>query len=159
MTIKLNTLEICSFDKNDSSHLCFLKKLVKDQTVLSRFQGFTHRLLHHTDEQFFGRGFLISKDSKIVGYVDIGNFNVEEENVYLRCAIDDNERGKGVGKTLLKELTFYIFQNYQFVDHIKLKIAHDNVGSLKIAESCGYVWINQDYYIKQNLCKQIKRSI
>lgn len=153
MVIELSTLSLVTFDKNNPKHLIFLKKLIKDKIVSERFQGFTQHLLHNFGNEFFDRGFLILLEQDIVGYVDVGEYNYKNDSVYLRCAIDEDFRGKAIGRRLLSELTDYIFNNYPFVENIRLKIADDNKASLKVALACGYKWEDKDYYVKTNPLK------
>ncbi len=154
--IKLDSLTLVDFDKNSKEHLGLLKKLVKDETILKRFQGFSQYLLHNYGSNFFNKGFLIDYDNKLVGFVHIGIYNELEDSVYLRCAIDKDFRGNSIAKLTLAELTEYIFNTYPFVGKIRLKIADDNVASLRVASDCGYVWEEKDYYGKINSLKENK---
>ena len=86
----------------------------------------------------------------MVGFVDIGQFNGEEEAVYLRGAIDKDKRGKHYGTLMLSETTDYIFANYPKVRNVKLKIDEDNKASLSTANACGFIWAGADYYVKGN---------
>lgn len=107
--------------------------------------------MHNFGDELFGRSFLIVQNNNIVGYLDIGNFNQIESCIYLRCAIRKDFREQNIGKNILNEVTHYIFNTYPYIDSIRLKIAQDNIPSLKIAQACGYQWLNGDYYGKYNL--------
>ena len=148
MNIKLETLTIHTFDKNNKTELEFIKKLCNDETIKSRFQGLLRGLID--DKGFFDHAFLVSHNNNLVGYVHIGDFNNEEKCVYLRAAIDKDKRGFGYGKTILQEVTEYIFKNYSQVESIRLKIASDNKASLMTSNACGYKWLENDFYIKYN---------
>lgn len=149
--ISLNNLELVVFDKNNSEHLKFLKSLIKDKTIRARFQGLTNNLIHNFGDEFFGRSFYVAtKDNKLIGFVNIGNFNEYEKCVYLRAAIDMNSRCNGYGNTLLSEITAYIFDTYPSVETIRLKIASDNKAGIYNANACGYIWYKDDYYIAYN---------
>lgn len=148
MNIKLETLTIHNFDKNNKTELEFIKKLCNDETIKSRFQGLLRGLID--DKGFFDHGFLVSHNNNLVGYVYIGSFNDEEKCVYLRAAIDKDKRGMNYGKTILSEITEYIFKNYSQVESIRLKIASDNKASLMTSNACGYQWLIDDFYIKYN---------
>lgn len=150
MVINFTNFQITSFDKSNPIHLSFLKSLIKDKTILERFQGFSQHLLHNFGDEFFDRGFFIVYNDTIVGYLDIGNFDQIESCVYLRCAIHKDFRGQNIGKSILNEITHYIFYTYPYIESIRLKIAQDNIPSLKIAQACGYQWLNDDYYGKYN---------
>lgn len=51
---------------------------------------------------------------------------------------------------MLKEITDYIFLHNPEVKFVKVKIAKDNIASIKTASSCGFNWIGDDYYELQN---------
>lgn len=148
--ITLNTLELTNFDKNSPSHLIFLKKLIKDKTITRRFQGFSGNVLHNFSNTIFGNGFFIQKDNTLIGYISIGKYNDQEKSIYLQAAISSDFRGQGFGKLTLEEVSDHIFKNYYEVEKIILKIANDNIQSLATANSCGFKWLEKDYYIKFN---------
>lgn len=148
MNIKIGTLTIHNFDKNNKTELEFIKNLCNDDTIKTRFQGIFTGLLNDTD--FFNRGFLVSHNNNLVGYLHIGALNPEENCVYLRAAVDKNSRGMNYGKTILSEITEYIFKNFEQVESIRLKIASDNKASLMTSNACGYKWLENDFYIKYN---------
>ena len=68
----------------------------------------------------------------------------------MRAAISKNKRGNKYGKTLLSEITEYIFVNFKAVESIRLKIDKENTTSLMTANACGYEWLSDDFYIKYN---------
>lgn len=148
--VSLGTLKLNTFDKDNKQMLEFLKKLIKDETIISRFQGMTVGLLKNDRNEFFGHGFLVTDNNEFVGYIGIGDYNQKEKSVYLRYAIDKEKRGKSYGKTLLNEITEHIFKNYSSIESIRLKIASDNKASLMTANSCGYKWLNDEFYSKDN---------
>ncbi|MBE6154785.1 MAG: GNAT family N-acetyltransferase [Firmicutes bacterium] len=148
--MKLNTIDLITFDKNNPIHLEFLKSLIKDESIIKRFHGFSSGLLHTKKDEFFGQAYFLEENNELFGFVDIGNYIVDEKSVYLRIAVDKNKRGKGYGKKILEEVSEFIFKNKLQVESIKVKIANDNIQSLNMAASCGYEWVNSDYYIKYN---------
>lgn len=151
--IPLTNLSLVIFDKNNPEHVRFLKYLVKDKTILARFQGITNNLLHNHGDEFFDRSFFVSNEiggGVLIGFINIGAFNEREKSVYLRAAIDIKTRGAGYGKQLLREVTDYIFNNYHQVESIRLKIASDNKASLGTANACGYKWLSDDFYAAYN---------
>lgn len=160
--ITLENLDLVVFDKNNEKHISFLKSLIKDKTILARFQGIAQNLLHNFGDEFFNRSFfLATKGSEtLIGFINIGIYNNHEKSVYLRYAIDNNERGKGYGKLLLRDVTNFIFNNFAEVETIRLKIVSDNKASIGTASSCGYKWYKDDYYIfcNPNLTEEYKPS-
>ncbi len=149
MEYPLETLKLVTFDKNNLEHMLFLKSLRQDESIKERFQGIAANLLHPTD-RFWGNSYFVKDKDTLVGFLNIGNYNIEEKSVYLRGATLKGYRGMGYGKKFLKESTDYIFNNYLQVESIRLVIARDNIASLKTAEDCGYTWLNKDIYIAYN---------
>ena len=149
MKIKLDTLNLVSFDKNNPEHINFLKKIIHDSTIKSRFTGFLVSL-NSKSNSIIGKGFFLMDKEIIIGFVDVGNFNIEEKAVYIRGAIDKIMRGKNYGHRMLEEVSNYVFSNFKEVEQIKLKIAKDNISSIKTAESCGFYSNLNDTYIKNN---------
>lgn len=148
MNIELETLTLNYFDKNNITNLEFIKKICSDETIKLRFQGILSGLMNKNE--FFDHGFLVSHNDELIGYVHIGSFNNEEKCVYLRAAVDKDKRGYGYGKTILQEVTEYIFKNYIQVESIRLKIGSDNRSSLMTSNACGYKWLEKDFYIRYN---------
>ncbi len=148
--VDLETLTLNLFDKENKKHLEFIKKLCKDESIQRRFQGITVGLLNNPKKAFFGYGFLVSHDDRLIGYIGVSEYHEQEKSVYLRIAIDFGVRGHSYGKTLLSEITDYIFQTYEEVEHARLKIASDNVPSLKMAMANGFHWIEGELYEKDN---------
>lgn len=157
---KLNTIELHTITKESIKEIEFYKELLKDEVINYRVHGLGGILLPIDKVPFLGRAFLTSLKDELFGYIHIGEFNHKEEAVYLKAAIHKDKRGNGYGKLLLEEITNYIFLNYQEVKCIKLKIANDNKASIYTANSCGYIWLVDDYYIKYNpyLEEQKKRT-
>ncbi len=147
---KLGSLSLNTFDKNNKEMLEFLKKLIKDETITSRFQGLTDGLLRNPNNEFFRHSFLVTHDNNLIGYVGVGGFNETERCVYLRYAVDKDKRGKSYGKMLLNEVSEYIFRKYPQVESVRLKIADDNKASLNASSYCGFKWIGDDFYAKAN---------
>ncbi len=147
--IQLESLSLHTFDKSNRQQLEFIKQLCHDETIKKRFQGITIGLLNNPKNEFFNHGFLVANNNIYIGYIGIGNYDVENKRVYLKSAIDKNKRGNSYGKTLLNEITEYIFKNYP-IETINLKIANDNIVSIKTALSCGYQLLETEFYYKTN---------
>lgn len=146
----METLNLVSFDKENVEHIIFLRKLLRDKTISERFNGLLPQLNAKHNDGVIGKGFFLADGDELVGYVDIGQYNVEEEAVYIRGAVDKDKRGNHYGYRLLSETTDYIFANYPKVRNVKVKIAEDNTASLKTAGACGFIWLGSDYYGKSN---------
>ena len=148
--IKLTNLTLHTFNNESRNDLEFVKKLCKDEAIKKWVHGVTGGLLKNPNNEFFGYTFIVKDNEEYVGFIKIGNFNNNENCVYLRAGISADKRKMNYGKMLLSEITEYIFSNYDNVHSIKLKIANDNRASLKTAEACGYSWISDDFYGKSN---------
>ena len=155
--IKMDELDLCYFDKNNKSHVLFLKQVLSDDSITKRFSGFLPNLMKKNQNSIYGMGFLVEDNEKLIGYVDIGNYNKEEKCVYIRQAVDKNIRAKSYGKRILLEFTNFIFSNYPEVEKIKAKIHEDNIVSIKMAEACGFENSYNDFYELKNPFIKIKR--
>ena len=150
MNIKLDTLYLVQFDKNKKDHVLFLKKIIHDDSIKNRFNGFINRLNSRTNNGILDKAFFVSNNNCLIGFIDIGALNNEEKTVYLREAVDKDKRGNNYGNKILIETSNYIFLNYPNVEKIKLRIAKDNIASIKTAESCGFFNMLNGFYEKKN---------
>lgn len=150
MELCLKTLTLTTFNKDNLEELIFLKKLCKDNTIKKRFQGIAVGLLNNPNNEFFDHGFFVKHNNTLIGYIGIGAYNKYEKCVYLRAAINKEQRGLSYGTTLLSEITDYIFKTYSEVLSIRLKINDNNKPSIKVAISNGYKNLYNDFYIKYN---------
>lgn len=142
-------IKLVLFDINNEQHLSFYKELRKDESIFKWFQGLLPNLLRKTDD-IFNKGFLLSYNKELIGYMDISNYIIEEEAVYIRGAIEKEHRGKSLGKKMLKDITEYIFNNYSYIRFIKSKVNKNNIASIKMATNAGFKNIYNDYYIIEN---------
>lgn len=144
-----NQISFTNFDKNNKEHILALKTILKDEEIINRFQGILP-LLNKQDSQIFDRGFWVTFNNQIVGYLDVGKYNKEEDCVYLRAAIFSEHRNKHLGTMMLQNACDLIFLNYPFISKIKLKIAQNNIASQKVAGNAGFTWEKDDYYYLDN---------
>ena len=157
MQIELDELTLITFNKENKKHLEFFKKILGG--LENRFQGILPNLMRNSSS-FFNRGYLVSDNDVLIGYIDISSYNEDEQSVYLRASVDSSTRGKVYGKLILKEVTEYIFSNYSNVVSIRLKIEDDNTYSIKTALSCGYLNVpNTQIYVIFNPNINIKNKI
>lgn len=148
--VELETLSLYIIDKQNKQDLEFVKSLFHDEGIRKWVNGISNVLSDNYDKNFFDSGFIVKKSDEYIGYIGIGNFNQEEKCVYLRAGISKEKTGHGYGKMLLNEITEHIFSNYDEVESIKLKINSANIPSLMTANSCGYKFLNDDFYVKYN---------
>lgn len=144
-------ITLVNFNKNNIDHLNFYKKLKNDEDIKKRFQGLLPNLLRQSNNNYYlNKGFLVAINDILVGYIDIGAFNEQEEAVYFRGAIAKDFRGKSYGTLMLHNVADLIFKNYPFVKKIKLKIENDNTPSIIVAQKNGFKWDGKDYYYLEN---------
>ena len=148
--IDLETLSLHIIDKQNKNDLEFVKKLFKDKDIKKWVHGISNILNENKEQKLFGHGFIVKDNNDYIGYIGIGEFNENEKCVYLRAGLDKDKVGMGYGKKILTEITEYIFSNFEEVADIKLKIDKNNKASLGTANSCGYKWSYDDYYVKHN---------
>ncbi len=146
--MKMDTLYLVSFEKENKEHLEFVMELLHDESIKKRFQGI-FRSLNNMSDEIYDNGYLINDGKELVGYIDIGALN-EDGTIYLKEAVSSKYRGMNYGSRILKEVTNFLFMNVDELDRIILRIADDNISSLKTADSCGYRWLEKDYYYKDN---------
>ena len=122
MNIKLDTLSLVQFDKNNKDHVIFLKKIIHDDSIKNRFNGFINRLNSRVNNGILDRAFFVSNNACLIGFIDIGALNNEEKAVYLREAVDKDKRGNNYGNKILNEISNFIFLNYPDVEIIRLRM-------------------------------------
>lgn len=151
-SIKLNTMELVYFDKENEEHLRYLKSLLSDKNIISRFQGILPALV--SKNSFFDKGFFIRYADEYIGCVIFGKYNSDEKNVYIRgFAIDKNHRGVMVGEHRLAqiaddEITKYIFNTYPEVSSILITVSPENGAGNKSAIRYGYSHVSDTRYSK-----------
>lgn len=144
-----NQIIFTTFDKNNKDHIIALKSMLKDEEITERFQGFLPKLSNKSID-IFNKGFWVVHNNQIVGYLDVSNYNKEENCIYLRGAIFKEFRDKHLGTDMLNNACKLIFSKYPFINQIKLKIADDNITSQKIAANAGFKWEKDDFYYLEN---------
>ena len=151
--IKLENMELITFNRENKAHLEYLKKLLNDETIKSKFQGILPALL--SKENFFGKGFFVGYEDEMIGYAQIGKYKKTEKSVYLLGgAIDKEHRGKRIkdnktlGEIMLDDITNYILYNFKEVNQIKLTISDNNIPAIKQATRCGYEHLTSTHYGK-----------
>lgn len=147
--MKMDTLYLVSFDKDNKQHLEFVMELLHDETIKERFQGIFTTLSNISDD-IYDSAYLVKDGNELIGYIDISNLD-DDGAIYLREAVSEKHRGNCYGSRILKEVTKFLFNNVGEVERIKLRIASDNISSLKTADACGYKWLEKDYYYKDNM--------
>ena len=152
-SIEIGICKLVFFDKKNENHLKYLKYLLSDDTIYSRFQGIFSALVSKND--FFDKGFLIEHDNEYIGCVLFGKYNPNERNVYIRgFALDKDHRGKKIsdnialGECVNNEINEYIFATYPDVDSIIITVSTENPLGKRAAVRYGYSQISDTHYLK-----------
>ena len=94
------------------------------------------------NNSFFGSAYVVLNNLEPIGYVYISG--ISNDDIYIECAILHNKRKLGYASLLLKELTDYIFSNYN-IRQIKLDISLNNQGSIMVAKKNGFDVDEEDF--------------
>lgn len=149
--IKIGVFKLVYFDKNDKEHLNYVKELLSDKAIVSKFQGIFPALVSKND--FFDKGFFIKYKDELVGCVLFGKYNSSERCMYIRgFAIDKDHRGMKIGREKLSkaahdEIVEYIFNKYHCVDTIMITVSTENPAGQKAASRYGYSRISDTHYL------------
>lgn len=160
MKIDLGNIKLVEFNKEDKNHLNYLKNLLNDEKVTSRFKGILPALMKKK-EGILEKGFFLKLNEELCGYIQIGTYNIEEKSVYIRAAaLDEHHRNQKIklpnndevklATIMLNEVTEYLFNMYPEIEMIKLTIAEDNIAAIKHVIKCGYKYLNATHYGKEN---------
>lgn len=143
MTIELNNIKLSLYDNNNSGHINLLMDL-EGESKSEYIHDIRARLIEgNLKKDFpFGVGFVVSFYDKVVGYVFISK-RIKDE-IFLEYSLSSKYRGKGYGKILLDEVSFYLMDNYN-IKSISLDIDPSNLPSISTALSVGYVVDDEEY--------------
>lgn len=154
-SIKLKTIELVYFDIKNKVHLEYMKKIIRDESIFSRFQGILPAL--NSRNSFFDKAFLISYRGEFIGLVKIGKYNDKEHTVYINgFAIDKEHRGVklegselSLGYISNNEINEYIFNTYPQVESIMITVSTENPTGKKAAIRYGYSQISDIHFLRR----------
>ena len=150
-SIKVGTFRLVYFDKKDKEHLSYVKELLSDKAIVSKFQGIFPALVSKND--FFNKGFFIKYKDEYVGCIIFGNYDSNEGCMYIRgFAVDKDHRGMKIGCEKLSqvahdEIVKYIFNKYFYIDTIMITVSTENPAGQKAAVRYGYSRISDTHYL------------
>lgn len=151
-SIKLKTIKLVCFEKKNDEHLKYLKRLLSDESIMSRFQGIFPALVSRNE--FFDKGFFIGYNGELIGCILFGNYNSDSRSVYIRgFALDKEHRGimlndKRLSQIAHDEVVQYIFDTYNEIDSIKISVSPDNIAGNRSAIRYGYSHDSDTNYSK-----------
>ena len=138
--IKLDSFLLEKINLKNKEHLLLIKKFEFDNDVRKYnypHHGSFYNLVTsngYTDD-IFNTFFVIKYEDRIIGYLEIE----KSKDVYLNYAILKEERGKGLGPKVLKELSDYLLNEYRdSIDKIDILVDNKNKPSLKATIKSGF---------------------
>lgn len=137
MQINLENFCLSPFNSENFSHVSLLNQF-NGESKSNFISMIDSRLrLNSKSKSFpFRMAFVVSDFSDdLLGYVFISS--IRQDEVYLEYSLLKEQRGKGYGSLLLKEVTNYLFENYN-IRNIALDIDVSNEASVNTAIRSGY---------------------
>lgn len=152
MNIKLENIELCVYDINNSKH----------DDLLNRLEGDSKSpYIHDTKDRIknfnikknfpFDVGFFVRINNELVGYIYISK-NISDE-VFLESSLFNEYKGKKYGKLILDEVSNYLINEYN-LKSLVLDIDPSNNSAIRTAISVGYE-IDEEEYIKRGMTGKI----
>jgi len=148
-----DVLHICKINKNDAWNTCDFVAVNEDRLALffpkTREQNLTpdlsKRFTTLKEKQFESREeFLfvlrVNESKKIFGFVYIKELHWDILQGEFGYAIDYSLEGKGIISKIVKELSSYAFETLK-LNTLQIITHKTNIGSVKVAEKCGFVWV------------------
>ncbi|MFA6527313.1 MAG: GNAT family N-acetyltransferase [Candidatus Babeliales bacterium] len=105
-------------------------------------RGFLNRMLEHYKAHGFGLCAVIEKESAtLIGYCGLHNVAIgnDETKIELAYRIHKNHWGKGLATEVATAVRDYAFDVLKFPEIVSC-IAHDNKGSMSVAEKVGLTY-------------------
>lgn len=94
----------------------------------------SHEKMQNKEKYLFG----LYKKEVLIGYVNVKNFDWEVPKCELGYFIDKAHSGQGLATRMVGEVTDYCFRELKLIK-VFLRIAKENVASIKIAEKNGFI--------------------
>ena len=91
-----------------------------------------HRLNTHNQERY-----LITKEDKNIGIIDLYDFNPNTQEAWIGIAIHEKFRRQGLGKNGLNDFALYCKENL-LISTLLAKVQLHNTKSITLFEGCGY---------------------
>lgn len=152
---KIGSFWYAPFNNHNKEHLLFLKDIlqeIEEEGELEKRMGDISYMFDHSYQELetFSienkNPYLICEEDKIIGFIYM--YPNQEKELLLYLAIHKNFRNKGYSTKINKELTDYLLNQFD-IKRIKVQVEKDNIGSLKAIKKCGFVPIENDFYIKE----------
>ena len=135
--LKFRKLNLEAFDKN--KHYALVRKMSRDNQIKEfishRFVNWVEGMPNGKDDFEVGRPYVIVRDNKYIGI--LGTLDMSHDDIIdFWCAIDKDERSKGYGDVILREITNYLVEEHE---DVRLRIKKWNKTSMNRAVKNGFV--------------------
>ncbi len=113
----------------------FVGDEIGEETTLKKEKDWFSNYKKDKNKKFF----TICDDSKPIGFMGLSNISKSNKNADLFIAIgEDNYRGKGIGKIVIKWLIDYGFKKLK-LHKINLGVIENNRHATKVYQSLGFI--------------------
>ena len=143
MEIVLEDFTLIKIDRTNDIHNRFIKEVDMDTDIKKYLYPYNNSLDDFIDTRYsgidiFNNFYVITYENRIIGYMEIESF----KEVKLNYALLKDERGKGLGSLLIRELTNYILSNYPDVISVNTIIRNENKSSIHASIKGGLDFID-----------------
>lgn len=147
MRIKLKTLSITTYDKNNKKKYRFVKEMAEDPLIFQLVSNkLDHELMKSCDDEevLIGSSYIVCDQKKLIGYLKLADLEMSGI-LTIHYAVHPDYRHQGYGTKILTEVASYALHNISKVNTIQLNINKINDKSIACAKKAGY--IKQDNFI------------
>ena len=156
--IQFRKFNLEAFDKN--KHYTLIRKMSRDDKIKNfishRFVNWVEDMPISKDNFEIGKPYVIVRDNKYIGI--LGTLDMSYDDIIdFWCAIDKDERSKGYGDVILREITNYLVEEHA---DVRLRINKRNKTSMNRAVKNGFILNEAEssankeediyYYFKEN---------
>ncbi len=139
MTLNLDNFILEEYNTNYSNHKEVLEQLSCDQETKKYLGNLQYTIQKINQRKAINNlnfaWIAYYKDGSPIGFLTLSYM---EASYQISCSILPEYRRQNLGALLLQEATEKIFEEYQQIEEIILKIDQKNIGSIKMADLAGY---------------------
>lgn len=142
MNIRLETLNLTRY--NEERHKYLKEEFETGESVSKFIHQIGQRLesSKNNHDNIFQSAFVVEDNYVPIGYLYISSN--ERDEVFLECSFLKRFRKKGYGRTLLNEISNYLFEQHN-IRCIKGDVDPSNKNSQQMLEACGYLFDEDEY--------------
>ena len=138
MEVKLNSLIVTDYDKNDIEKVRFVKEVSIDKDIKNNVYPYPEKWLtlpNDTDNIEECCSYMIKDNNHLIGFFKTSSYF--DKGIGIDYAVHSNYRNKGYGSKILLEVSNYFFKHD--IEKIILCINNSNIASCKAAEHAGFI--------------------